>query len=131
MKRNEWEFEYTAANLAKAARDQSDFRAERTEFWKGKKEEVMRKVKESGLTVHEDLSLGYSSNNINPTKAFGGGAQVLVDPTLQRELNECVERIRLHEAATKEYAGWAEVLSASPEKRVALHADDWLYFFSR
>lgn len=128
MKRDEWEFEYTAAKLADAAEAQRDFRNGRVAAWEAKKEEVMKKVKETGLTVHEGPAAGFSNYTSN---SVGGGAHVMVDATLQSDLSECVTKISTHRAAAADYDGWVRVLRANPEKRVVLHHDDWLYFFGK
>lgn len=125
MKRDEWEFEYTAAKLADAAEQQRDFRNGRVTAWEAKKEEVMRKIKDSGLTVHE----GPAASMSNYTSVGGGGAYVMVDQTLQSDLSQCVAKIEAHRSAAAEYDGWVRVLRGNPEKRVVLHHDDWLYFF--
>jgi CelD/BcsL family acetyltransferase involved in cellulose biosynthesis len=126
MNRHEWEFEYTAATLADAAEKQRDYRTSRVAAWEAKKAEVMAKVKESGLTVHEGPAAGMS----NYTNAIQG-AHVMVDTTLQQDLSECVTKINAHRQAATSYDGWAQVLRANPEKRVALHQDDWLFFFGK
>lgn len=127
MNRHEWEFEYTASALADAAEKQKAFRQSRVEAWETKKTEVMAKVKESGLTVHEGPAAGFQ----NYTSAVGQGAHVMVDTTLQADLSECVTKIRDHRGAVKDYDGWAQVLRANPEQRIKLHQDDWLFFFGK
>ena len=126
MNRHELEFEYTAAALADAAEKQRDFRTGRVTAWETKKAEVMAKVKESGLTVHE----GPAASMSNYTNAIQG-AHVMVDTTRQQDLSECVTKINTHRQAATSYDGWAQVLRANPEKRVALHQDDWLFFFGK
>lgn len=128
MLKHEWEFEYTASVLAEAAEGQRQFRQSRVEAWEAKKAEVMAKVKESGLTVHEGPAAGMSSYTSN---AMGGGAHVMVDTTLQADLSECVQKIKEHRSAVTQYAGWVQVLQANPESRLKLHQDDWLFFFGK
>lgn len=128
MNRNEWEFEYTASALADAAERQRDFRQSRVEAWETKKAEVMVKVKETGLTVHEGPAASFTNYTSNTSMQ---GAHVMVDATLQSDLSECVTKIAEHRAAVKDYDGWAQVLRANGEQRVKLHHDDWLYFFGK
>ena len=54
--RAKWEFEYTASALAKAAEEQLAFRESRVTFWKAQQAEVIKKIKESGIEVHEDIN---------------------------------------------------------------------------
>ncbi len=127
MNRHEWEFDYSAWALAEAAEHQKTFRQSRVEAWEAKKTEVMAKVKDSGLTIHEGPAAGFS----NYTSAIGQGAHVMVDTTLQNDLSECVSKIQEHRKAVTDYDGWAQVLRANPEQRIKLHQDDWLFFFGK
>lgn len=130
MNRNVWEFEYTARHLAAAAKAQRDFRLNRVEVWEGKKVDVMLKIKESGLTVHEGVAAQMQGTYTSNVAGYGG-AQVMVDSTLQRDLNECVQKIQTHRAAATEYDGWLQVLDANPEARLKLKHDDWMFFFGK
>lgn len=129
MNRNEWEFEYTCAKLAEAASSQKAHRLARVAAWTEKKGEVMQKIKDSGLTVHESVAEGFG--NYAQTTNAGYGAQVMVDNTLQRDLSECVTKVASHRAAATEYDGWIQMLQANPEARVKLTHDDWMFFFGK
>lgn len=127
MNRDDWEFDYTASRLAEAAEQQRDYRNSRVKVWEEKKVEVMEKIKTSGLTVHEGVAASLASYS-NSAQA---GAQVMVDTTLQKDLNECVSKIRTHRDAATEYDGWLQVLSANPEARLKLKHADWMFFFGK
>lgn len=130
MNRHEWEFEYTARDLAKAAGAQRDYRRSRITAWEGKKQETMEKIKTSGLTVHESVAekfAGYTTNALHGQR----GAQVMVDATLQKDLDECVGKIRVHRELAQEYDAWLQVLEAQPETRLKLQHDDWLFFYGK
>lgn len=129
MNRDDWEFEYTASTLASAAQAQRDHRSERVKVWEKKKAEVMAKIRDSGLTVHEGVAAGMSS--YTTSNAAHGGATVMVDTTLQRDLNECVGKIQTHRAAATEYEGWMQVLDANREARLKLKHSDWMFFFGK
>lgn len=126
--RDDWEFEYTASNLAAAARGQRDFRLSRVKVWEEKKGEVMAKIKDTGLTVHEGVAAGMSNYT---TSNAGHGATVMVDSTLQRDLNECVTKITSHRGSAAEYDAWLQVLEANPEARLKLKHADWMFFFGK
>lgn len=126
MNRDNWEFEYTASALAKAAAAQRDYRLSRVTAWEEKKTEVMDKIKTSGLSVHESVAEKFS----NYTGA-AQGAHVMVDNTLQRDLNECVQKIREHRDLATNYSGWVQVLEANPESRLKLKHADWMFFFGK
>lgn len=130
--RNDWEFEYTAAKLAEAAKAQRDFRVGRIEVWEGKKAEVMQKIKDSGISVSESVAdlLGNTSAKY-ANAGYGRGAQITIDATLQDDLSECVDKIREHTGLRNSYAAWVQVLEANPESRLKLHHDDWVFFFGK
>lgn len=124
MNRNEWEFEYTASVLAKAANEKAVYRQARADWWEAKKAEVMAEIKESGIEINESLAQQYMSN-------AGRGPQIGIKPELQQKLSECHSKIQSHLAAVREYDGWHQVLNANPESRLKLKHGDWLFFFGR
>lgn len=128
MNRSDWEFEYTARNLATAAKAQRDHRTGRVKVWEDKKVEIMQKVKDTGLTVHEGVAASMANYTAS---AHAQGATVMVDATLQRDLNECVTKIRTHRDAATEYDAWVQVLEANPDARLKLKHNDWLFFFGK
>jgi hypothetical protein len=127
-KRDEWEFEYTAGKLAEGAKAQREYRQSRVLVWEGKKDEVMAKVRDSGISVTEsvaDKMASYSNTvgNYAPT--------ISVDPALQKQLQECHSKIQTHRTAVVEYDGWVQIFEANPESRLKLTQADWLYFFGK
>lgn len=127
MNRDDWEFEYTAKVLAQAAEAQRDFRKTRVEAWERKKVEVMAKIKESGIEVHESVANSFASY----TTSNAAGPQIVIDPMMQRDLTECQTKIAEHRKAATAYDGWAQVLNANPESRLKLKHNDWMYFFGK
>lgn len=134
-KRDEWEFEYTAAKLAEGAEAQRKFRLSRVEWWTEAKAKLMVEIRESGLEVNESVAAqaGYISNS---TVTRGLNAPTInVRHDLQQKLAECHSKIQAHQQAAAEYDGWVQVLSATaaddPEKCQKLTQADWLYFFGK
>lgn len=126
MSRDEWKFDYTAARLAEAAVAKCAWHAERLAFWRGKREEVMAKIRAEGLEIDEKIVLGFA----NPkARDWSDGAQVMIRNDLQKDLAECHEKLRHHTAALAQYDGWRQVLQANPESRLALDIADWVFFF--
>lgn len=123
MKRNQWEFEYTASKLADAAKGKKAHHQERLKWWEDQKAKIMTKIKDTGIEVHMPVAELYSN------KTRGYGPEITVDATLQRDLSECQGKLIEHDAKVREYDGWIQVLAAHPESRVGLNQDDWLYFF--
>lgn len=126
MQRDKWTFELSSAELAKAAEAKREFHADRLKFWQAAQAKVMADVKEKGLEVSEGIGQMHS----NVTRAYSG-AQIVIDPTYQRKLNECFEKIEEHREKVSEYAGWVQVLSANSGRNYQLNADDYLFFFGK
>ena len=125
--RKEWEFEYTAADLATAARSQFEYRLGRVRWWQEARETVMHEIKESGIEVSESLAMGTA----NYTSKQLRGPQVMVRADLQDKLTEAHQKIQQHQALADEYDAWTRVLDAHPQSRLKLTAEDWRYFFGR
>lgn len=125
MLRNEWKFDYTASTLADAALAKRNAHEGKLHWWENKKAEVMTKVRESGIEVHESVAASYS----NTKGSFG--PQITIDATLQRDLQECQEKILSHTTLIQAYDGWVQVLTNNLEVRLTLHHDDWLFFFGK
>lgn len=128
MQRKEWEFEYTASKLAEAAQAKVKWHNERLEWWKNKKNEVFATIRKEGLEVDEKISLEFK----NPkSRDWDRGAQVMVRNDLQKDLDECMEKLQAHTLRLNEYCGWQQVLAANTENRQSLDIDDWLFFFGK
>lgn len=126
MIRNNWNFIYTGAQLAEAARKKIDFHQERLTFWKDKREEVVATIRVEGLEIEDKVSLGHR----NPkARDWERGTQVLVRNDLQMVLDECLEKLGWHTQKLGEYLGWEQVLSANLNASQSLDIDDWLFFF--
>ncbi len=125
MNRKDWEFEYTAKQLADAAALKRDHRQSRVEWWEKQKEVVMAEAKESGLEIQESMTNSYTSN-------AGHAPQLGVKAELQKKFQECHTRIQKHIEAVREYDGWVQVLDAQlPQSTLKLKHADWLFFFGR
>lgn len=129
--RNDWEFEYTASVLAKAAGEQHAFRESRVEFWTKQQAEVIAKIKESGIEVHEDIAAMLSNSGKYGGSRAAGGAQIIIDPTMQTDLNKCYMKIQEHTTLAGQYKAWQQVLEGNSESRVKLDHDDWMFFFGK
>jgi hypothetical protein len=128
MIRREWKFDYTASKLAEAAQAKVNWHAERLEWWRNKKNEVFALIRSEGIEVDEKIALAFQ----NPkSRDYDRGAQVMVRNDLQKDLDECMEKLSTHTQKLNEYAGWQQVLAANSESRQALDIDDWLFFFGK
>jgi hypothetical protein len=82
----------------------------------------------SWTAYDEKISLAFQ----NPkSRDYDRGAQVMVRNDLQKDLDECMDKLSAHTQRLNEYAGWQQVLAANPESRQALDIDDWLFFFGK
>lgn len=128
MQRCEWKFEYTTSKLAEAAQAKVNWHTERLEWWKTKKDEVFATIRKDGIEVDENISLEFN----NPkSRDWERGAQVMVRNDLQKDLDECLQKLQAHTKRINEYSGWQQVLIANPESRLSLAIDDWLFFFGK
>lgn len=125
MKRDEWIFDFPATKLAAAAKAKLDHHDERLKFWQAAKEKTLAEIKEKGITVSDSQS--DSSSNIQR----GYHAQIMVDQTYQRQLNESANKIESHRDKVREYTGWVQVLEANQDRTYSLEADDYLFFFGK
>lgn len=128
MQRTDWQFDYTAVKLGEAAQAKINWHTERLEWWNTKKDQVFATIRKEGLEVDEKISMGFS----NPkSRDWERGAQVMVRNDLQKDLEECLQKLQAHTKQLNEYNGWNQVLVANPENRLSLDIDDWLFFFGK
>lgn len=125
MQRDHWIFEYTAESLNKATIAKIQHHQNRLKFWMDAKEATLKEVRESGIEVDEGIDVGIAYSNKSR------GPRVLVRTDLQGKLEECAQKIMEHGGRIREYEGWSQVLSSDPGKRLALNADDYLFFFGK
>jgi hypothetical protein len=123
MKRNQWEFPYTADKLLDAAKTKSAFHSERLTWWEDKNKHVMETIKAEGLEIDESVALGYSNS--------GRHTSVQVRNDLLRDLNECTQKTEEHKGKLKDYDAWIEVLASQGQSSFTLHQEDWLFFFGK
>lgn len=123
MKRNEWQFNFAVSELIEPTQKKIDAHTAKLKWWENKKAEVMQKVRESGIEIHDSVAASYSN-----TKG-GFGPEIKIDVTMQRDLSECQQKIMEHSLLLKTYQGWLELFKHNPNNRLELHADDWLFFF--
>ena len=127
MLRDEWKFNYAAREVAGATGAKVKYHTERVAFWKTKREEVMASIRSDGLEIDEKLVLAHR----NPkSRDWERGTQVMVRNDLQKDLEECLEKLQWHTGELDRYLGWNDVLMANADARLELDIDDWLYFFS-
>lgn len=127
MKRNDWKFDYTAARLAEGAQAKMAHHQERLEFWRGKREEVLSRIRTEGIEIDEKIVLGYPTPKALDWERAN---RVTIRDDLRAQLNECHDKLRSHTELVGQYKGWLAMLAANPEARVPLDVEDWQFFFA-
>ncbi len=123
MKRESWEFPYTADKLLEAATAKSTFHTERLNWWESKKTEVLNTIKAEGLEIDESVALGYSNS--------GRNTSVNIRNDLLKDLNECTQKTSEHKVKLQDYDAWIQVLASQGQSSFPLHQQDWLFFFGK
>jgi len=128
MQRKEWKFNYSAPQLAEAARAKIDYHSEHLGFWMKKREELMATIREEGIEINEKIALGY----VNPkARDWDRGGEIMIRNDLRKGLIETFEKLSYHTGKRDTYDGWEQVLRANPDTSLALDIEDWLFFFGR
>jgi predicted ATPase len=117
MKRNEWLFRYTVADLLGASRERLAYHEQRRDWWNGEYKAAAAKAKDAGVEVREYQVTG------------GMNAQMVIDPGLQARINECSQKRETHRKRAEEFAQWVAVLeSQAPSTPFDVTMDDALFF---
>lgn len=128
MLRNDWKFDYTAARIAEAVNARVTYHHECVAFWKAKRDEVLTTIRAEGIEVDEKIVL----TTRNPkSRDWERGGQVLIRNDLKKDLEEVYDKLAEHTDKLATYDAWGQVLSANPESRLSLDAEDWQFFFGR
>jgi hypothetical protein len=128
MQRNDWKFDYTAARLAEAAEAKIVHHTARLEFWKGKREETLAKIRADGLEIDEKIVIGFQSPK---ARDWDRANRITVRDDLRQQLDEVLDKLKAHTEKLAQYNGWRQLLLANPEARLGLDIEDWLFFFGR
>ena len=126
MKRNDWTFDYTAARLAEAAQAKIAHHEARLAFWRGKREEVLGRIRTEGIEIDEKIVLGYQTPKAQDWERAN---RVTIRDDLRTQLDECDGKLRSHTDLAGQCKGWLAMLGANPEVRVPLDVEDWQFFF--
>lgn len=128
MLREEWKFAYSVESLVQAAQQKLQHHEDRLRFWKDTKQSVMDTIRAEGLELDETITSALA----NPkARDWHRSAQVMVRKDLQKDLEECLDKLEWHTAQRDEYDGGHQAISAQSGKMLELHIQDWLFFFGR
>src|SRR5271166_1672229 len=108
MQREKWEFPYAADKLLAAAQAKVKHHEGRLKAWEKVREDMKKKIGESGLEVDEGADTGDEfyrfSSNRSPT--------VQINSEMLRHLNQAAEKVKLHRTHVQDYGAWMEVLAS-------------------
>lgn len=127
MQRKDWTFDYTAADLAEAARTKIAHHEQRLGFWRAQREEVLGKIRSEGLEIDEKIVMAYPTPK---ARDWSRANRVTVRDDLRERLDECLAKLRQHTELLRDYQGWLAMLSANPQSRLPLDVEDWQHFYS-
>lgn len=129
--RGEWKFQYSAEEILKGAVSQRDFRLGRVEVWLKAKDEIIKEIREAGISIDEGAldfieKFSYSNTTRSP------GPSVRVDQRLAQSLQEAHSKVQHHRVKAEEYSAWVKILTSQPPShRLELTQSDWLFFFGK
>lgn len=132
MRKDAWKVKYTGEELLAGAKEKLAFHQGRREFWVGKKNEVIEKIKAEGITVTESLvdelgKIGYAN-----TRSYNdAGPRVQIDVALAAKVQEAAGKVHEHDAKIRAYSGWVLQLENSRDSKFQLDHEDWLFFFGK
>lgn len=128
MLRDDWKFDYTATQLADAAREKITFHEGQLDFWKKKRAEIMATIKDEGIEINEKIALAFD----NPkARDWDRGGDIMIRNDLRKALLETFEKLKYHTRSRDTYDGWHQVLTANNAHSFSLDISDWLFFFGR
>lgn len=131
MIREDWKVQKPAKELLDAAVFKTGFHEGRITFWRGKKDELIVKLKSEGINVTESLVEEMGKASYISTRAYGhNGPNVQIDQGMLAQINEAQGKVTKHEELLSEYRTWSEMLKDT-NKTFELDYDDWKFFFGK
>src|SRR6266446_1614774 len=128
MNRTLWKFSYQANKLLEAAEIKHNWHEGRLNWWVKKREEIKDKIRSEGIEIDE--SVANNDENYKFSTAHRG-TSVNIRNDLLVDLNECISKVKEHQAKIRDYNSWIQVLASQGQSSFDLNQDDWLFFFVR
>lgn len=116
MNRHTHRFRFVGQQIAEACAANVEYHDSRVAFWVKERSDAIDACKTAGFTVKEYTVTG------------GTRAEMVVDPTLQRRVDEAVNKIATHQAARDRFRVEAGAYGAQPTRDYELDPDDVVYF---
>jgi hypothetical protein len=116
MRRNEHVFQFSGEQIAAAARAEHKYHRDRGQWWKSEQERAIAAAKEKGVEVREYDVTG------------GKSLQIVLDPSLDKRLSVCANKINSHWAAADRFKIEADCYVTQGSRTFELHPDDAVYF---
>ncbi len=127
MNRTSWKFSYQADKLLEAAELKRNWHEGRLNWWVKKREEIKDKIRAEGIEIDE--SVAYDDEHYKFSSNVNRGPSVNIRNDLVVDLNECVSKVKEHQAKIRDYNSWIQVLASQGQASFDLNQDDWLFFF--
>lgn len=116
MNRQNHRFQYRGDAIAAAAKKEADYHRGRLSFWQEAQNAAIETAKAKGIEVREHDITG------------GKRAEMVLDPVLQKRMDECATKIDTHRRKCERYDIEAAAYGARAEMAYDLDADDVVYF---
>jgi hypothetical protein len=116
MNRQTHRFRYLGQQIAAACTAEVEYHEERIRFWENARDGAIAACKSAGFTVKEHAISG------------GKRAEMVIDQTFQRRVDEAVSKVSSHQSARDRYRIEAGAYGAQPSGYFDLDPDDVVYF---
>lgn len=116
MNRQTHRFRYLGQQIAEACVAEAEYHDDRIRWWEDERNVAIAACKSAGFTVKEYDITG------------GKRTEMVVDPTLQRRVDEAISKIAKHQAARDRFRIEAGAYGVQPSREYELDPDDVVYF---
>lgn len=132
--RTQWEFTYTARQVAYGARKQKEYRDSRRALWEAKHNEVLEQIRAQGLLVNSGAMESMLETMTVASSYMKGGNSgstptISIDKKLQDKFTESFRKKEEHLALSEQYEVWIQTLEAQPDEVLKITYEDFKFFF--
>lgn len=131
MKRNVWEFSYTADKLLAGVLEKVKYHTDRLKWWEDKKLEVIELIKKEGIDFNESLAVKLTASASYTNNSGYRQSTIEIRDDLAADFAETQNKIAEHKSKLNDYKAWVAVLESQGQTSYPLNQDDWLYFFGK
>jgi hypothetical protein len=118
--RADWEFIYTAEEVAAAAECKMKHHSDRAAWWEGESKKAEEDLKSKGFEYRER------------ERSMGADLEIVGDPELAKRVSTCKQKMREHRESEEQYSTWVRALKAVTKRgksqELTLTIADILFF---